>query len=125
MMQPAYQFSQMGFITVSFTAAKRNAGNPFASFPFSHKMLGLIALSLFLILISVYAIQINTVSGANIRFEKLKEESAALEEEYTLLSSRVRSLLSADSLEQASQALAMEKGEARFLEETKPIFVAK
>ena len=125
MMYPAYQFSHSGFITVSFAAAKRNAAGPFASFSFSHKILGLAAASLFLMLISAYVMQINIVSSANIRFEKLKKESAALEEEYASLSSKIRSRISLDNLELLSQTFAMESGEARFLEETVPLFVSK
>lgn len=124
-MTSTYQFSQSGFITVPSAGSKGDSPRFLSSLPFPCRVLQVASILLFLALVGVYVIQINVVSGASIRFEKLKKESAGLEGEYVSLASSVRSRISLDNLELLSQTFAMERGEARFLEETIPLFVSK
>lgn len=125
MISSSYQFSQSGFAAVSFLSVKRGeSAHPLASLPFPHIVLGVFASVLFVTLIAVFVLQINVVSGANIRLQKLKKESALLQEEHMSLSLKVRSHVSLDNLERISGTLAMEKAQAYFLEETPAIFVA-
>lgn len=111
---------------MSFLSVKRGeSAHPFASLQFPHIVLGLLASVLFISLIAVFVLQINIVSETNIRLQQLKKESALLQEEHVLLSSKVRSKISLDNLELISETLAMEKAQTYFLEETSPVFVAK